>query len=69
MDVVHDILVEVRPKATAFSPEDAAHECSMAVLNNAHDHDDHQHHERCVKRNKLDASRRNTPCCSARAIL
>jgi hypothetical protein len=69
VDIVHDILVEVRRKATAFSLEDAARECSMAVLNNARDHEDHQHHERCVEWNELGASRRNTPCCSARAIL
>ena len=69
MEVVHDILFEVRPKATAFSLEDAARECSMSVLNNARDHEDHHHHERCVEWNELGASRRNTPCCSARAML
>ena len=69
MDVLHDTLVEVWHKATAFSLEDAARECSMAVLNNARDHEDHQHHERCVEWNELGASRRNTPCCSARATL
>ena len=69
MDVLHDNLVEVWPKATTFSLEDAARECSMAVLNNARDHEDHQHHERCVEWNELGASRRNTPCCSARAML
>ena len=45
MDVVHDTLVEVWHKAIAFSLEDAARECSMAVLNNARDHEDHQHRE------------------------
>ena len=41
MDVVHATVVEVRPKATTFSLEDAARECSMTVLNNARDHEDH----------------------------
>ena len=49
MDVLHDTLVEVWPKATVFSLEDASRECSMAVLNNARDHEDHKHHERCVE--------------------
>ena len=69
MDVVHDTLVEEWRKATGCPLENAARECSMAVLNNARDHEDHQHHERCVEWNELGASRRNTLCCSARAML